>query len=212
MKRNVAITVVLCLVFAALVVAGFVNRLSQPRILTDHELREYGAIMLETPREFSDVAMVDHHGEPFTREDLTGQWTLVFFGFTHCPDICPTTMAMLDKVYAQLEPDEKADVQVVMVSVDPERDTVANLEQYVTYFNGDFVGVRAEPAQLLSLTTQLSVVYDKVPLEGGEYTVDHSGNIVIINPRGHYHGFFRPPFEEGNIRVALRSLMNDFER
>ena len=93
-----------------------------------------------------------------------------------------------------LDEDEKKNLQVVMLTVDPERDTEAKLAAYVPYFNPDFIGVTGNPYQILNLATQLSVVYAKVPTGGNDYTLDHSGNVVIINPRGDYHGFFRPPF------------------
>lgn len=211
MNRKILLTVVLCLAFAGVMVAGLVNRLDQPRILSDQQMREHGALIHEKPRRFSEFDLVNHRDEPFTEEDLQGRWTLIFFGFTHCPDICPATLATLDRMVAPLGESEKAQLQVVMLTVDPERDTPEKLAEYVTHFNEDFVGVTGSPPQILNLATQLSVVYDKVPLEDGDYTMDHSGNIVIINPRGDYHGFFRPPFEEESLRVALRSLMHSFD-
>jgi len=210
LKKNIIFTVLVCVAVVVAVMAGFMYRLSQPRMLTDHELREYGAMMLETPRRFSDFKFTDHRGEPFTREQLNGRWTLVFFGFTHCPDICPTTLATLNKVVAAMTEEERAALQVVMLSVDPERDTPDKLASYVPFFNADFIGLTGDQAQLLNLATQLGAVYTKVPLKGGDYTVDHSGNIVLINPMGDYHGLFRPPFEEGSVRVALRSIMTGF--
>ena len=208
--KRVAVTVVLCLAFSALVLLGFINKLSKPRILSDAELREYGTMILDTPRRFSDFKLVDHNGAPFTRDDLMGKRTLIFFGFSHCPDICPSALATLNKVVEPLEEEEKANLQVIMLSVDPERDTPEKLAQYVPYFNPDFRGVTGDPYQILSLATQLGVAYQKVP-QGDDYTVDHTGNIVIINPRGDYHGLFRPPFEGGSMRVAWRSIAYTFE-
>lgn len=211
-RKRIIVTVVACLAAVAVVLVAFVNKLTTPRTLSAHELREYGAMVLDSPRRFSDFTMVDHRGDAFTKSDLEGKWTLVFFGFTHCPDICPTTLATLARVYEPLTEEEKANLQVVLLSVDPERDTMDKLAQYVPYFHPDFIGIRANPAELLSFATQLGVVYNKVPLEGDDYTIDHSGTVVIINPRGDYHGFFRPPFEEGSLRVAWRSLARSFER
>jgi protein SCO1/2 len=210
-NRKIWVTVALCVGFALLMLAGLMNKLSQPRILTEYELREYGAMVLDKPRRFSDFELVTHGGEPFTRESLVGKWTLLFPGFTQCPDICPTTLATLHRLVDVLDEDEKKDVQVVMLTVDPERDTEEKLAAYVPYFNPDFIGVTGNPYQILNLATQLSVVYAKVPTGGDDYTMDHSGNVVIINPRGDYHGFFRPPFEEGAMRVAWRSLVRTFK-
>lgn len=210
-KRNIWLTVAACVAFALLMVVGLVHKLTQPRILTPFEMHEYGAMLLDKPRQFSDFELVSHQGAPFTRESLEGKWTLIFFGFTHCPDICPTTLATLDRLVKVLDDKEKASIQVVMLSVDPERDTPEKLAAYVPYFNPDFVGVTGNPYQILNLATQLNVIYTKVPISADDYTVDHSGNVVIINPRGDYHGFFRPPFEEGAMRVAWRSLVRTFK-
>src|SRR5690606_14799261 len=161
------------------------------------------------PRRFSDFQLVTHSGEAFTKSSLEGKWTLIFFGFSHCPDICPTTLATLNRLVAALKDSEKKDIQVVMLTVDPERDTPEKLAQYVPYFNKDFIGVTGNQYQILNVATQLSVVYTKAPLKGDDYTMDHSSNVVIINPKGDYHGFFRPPFEEGAMRVAWRSMAAD---
>ena len=211
MTKNIRLTVILCVSFSLVLLGGFMYRLTKPRILSDAEMREYGAMMLSTPRRFSDFSLVDHRGDEFTRARLTDKWTLVFFGFTHCPDICPTTLATLNKVISPMDQAEKDAIQVILLSVDPERDTPEKLAAYVPYFNKDFIGVTGNPFQILSLATQLNTVFSKVPLKGDDYTMDHSGNIVVINPKGDYHGFFRPPFEEGSVRVALRSLIYKFD-
>jgi len=209
-RGSVRTTVILALAFAALVIAGFAYKLSQPRILNKYELKANGAVLLDTPRRFSDFQLTDHRGQPFTLENLKGKWTLLFFGFTHCPDICPTTMAAAAKMYTGLETDEQEDLQVVLISLDPERDTTEQLAEYVPYFNPDFIGASGNKHVLLKLATELNVAYNKVELENGDYTIDHSGNLVLINPYGHYHGFFRPPFEEGSMRLAWRSIRASF--
>ncbi|TNE80621.1 MAG: SCO family protein [Gammaproteobacteria bacterium] len=203
---SVRVTVMVILVLVALMVAGFAYKISQPRILNKYELKANGAVLLDTPRKFSEFQLTDHRGQPFTQKNLEGKWTLIFFGFTHCPDICPTTMAAAAKMYAGLDEDEREDLQVVLISLDPERDTPEQLAEYVPYFNEDFVGASGNPYVLLKLATELNVAFSKVDLDNGDYTIDHSGNLVLINPYGHYHGFFRPPFEEGSMRLAWRSI------
>ena len=204
---GVRYTVIAILAVVLLILLGFMHKLSQPRILNEHELREYGAYLLPTPRKFSDVELIDHNAQPFTQKQLEGQWTMIFFGFTHCPDICPTTLAAASKMYKELSDEEMADLQVLMVSLDPKRDTPEKLAQYVPYFHKDFIGVTTDQHRLLKFATELNVAYSKVPLgENGDYTVDHSGNIILINPYGHFHGYLRPPFEHGSMRVAWRSI------
>jgi len=204
-SRNVKITVAAILVFITVVVGGFVYRIQQPRVMTATEMKVNGLYLLETPRNFGEISLVDHHGEAFTRESLEGRWTLVFFGFTHCPDICPTTMAFLDRFMGQLEGTEGEDTQVVLVTVDPARDTVEQLAAYVPYFNEDFLGVTGEFLDVHRFATALNTPFRKVPGQDENYQVDHSANVVLINPRGDYHGFFKAPLDQAKMKVTYRS-------
>ena len=120
-RIRLTIAAVLCLI--VLVVVGFVWRMSQPVIMNSQELRANGAVQLNNPRIFSDFELIDHNGDAFTLENLKGTWSIIFFGFTNCPDICPTTMATLAEMYEPLSDGEKEKLQVVLVSLDPERDT-----------------------------------------------------------------------------------------
>lgn len=210
-KGGVRVTIIFVVVFISFVLAGFFHKFNQPRILNKHELRENGAVLLQTPRKFSEFEFTDHKGQPFGMEQLKDKWSLIFFGFTHCPDICPTTMASAAKMYAGLEDDEKDQLQVILISLDPERDTTEKLAEYVPYFNPDFIGATGNKYVLLKLATELNVAFSKVELEGGDYTIDHSGNMILVNPYGHYYGFLKPPFAEGNMQRALRSIMAGFE-
>jgi len=210
-KGGVRVTIIFVVVFISLVLAGFFHKFNQPRILNKHELRENGAVLLQTPRKFSEFEFTDHKGQPFGMEQLKDKWSLIFFGFTHCPDICPTTMASAAKMYAGLEDDEKDQLQVILISLDPERDTTEKLAEYVPYFNPDFIGATGNKYVLLKLATELNVAFSKVELEGGDYTIDHSGNMILVNPYGHYYGFLKPPFAEGNMQRVLRSIMAGFE-
>ena len=133
------------------------------------------------------------------------RWTLIFFGFTHCPDICPTTMAELAELKSQLAGTEASDARVVMVSVDPARDTPDRLAQYVPYFHPDFIGVTGEFAEILSVAQRLNAPFRKVSEPDGGYQMEHSANVMLMNPRGDYHGFFRAPLDIPKMRVTLRS-------
>ena len=101
-KRGVRLTIVGVLLFMTVVVASFIHRIGEPRIMSVAETRANGLFIFDTPRALGDFSLVDHNAEPFTQTALIGHWTLVFFGFTHCPDICPTTMAELAELTAQL--------------------------------------------------------------------------------------------------------------
>jgi protein SCO1/2 len=204
-RRGIWLTVVLVVVFMLVVVAGFVHRIGQPRLMSPTELQANGLYLMDPPRDVGDFALTDHRGEPFTPAALEGQWTLVFFGFTYCPDVCPTTMAFLDQFVGELQGTEAEDTQVVMISVDPERDTVAQLASYVPFFNPDFTGVTGEFLDLFRLATALNTPFRKAPGQGDDYQVDHSANVVLINPRGHYHGFFKAPLDLAKMKVTYRA-------
>ena len=109
-KGSIGGTLLCVFVFIALILAGFVHKFTQSRILNKYELQQNGVILLETPRKFSEFKFTDHNGNPFGSDQLKDKWSLLFFGFTHCPDICPTTMAAAAKMYAELDEDEKEQI------------------------------------------------------------------------------------------------------
>lgn len=211
MRSRIALTVVLCICFSLILVLGFVHRLSKPRVLSDNELRQLGGVILQTPRRFSDFKLIDQRGRPFPRERFEGRWTLIFFGYTQCPDICPTTLATLDRLMDVIDESERQKLQVVFLSLDPERDTPPKLADYLAYFNEEFIGLTGSAFQVESLATQLGVVFSKSAAKNSPYQIDHSTNLVLLNPRGDYHGFFRPPLDESSLQAALTSLMHSFE-
>lgn len=208
MQQQAAIrrTIALVLAFILLVVYGFIWRMNQPVIMSDEQLRANGAVVLDKPRIFSDFELVDHNGKPFNIVRMQDVWSIVFFGFSNCPDICPTTLAILNDTYSKMKDSEKEKLQVIMISLDPERDTVEALAEYVPYFNSEFIGVTGNKHLIRRLTAEINVAYNIVPLEGDDYTVDHSTQLVLINPKGHYHGFFRAPHSETMLRSTWRSI------
>ncbi|MFV0277898.1 MAG: SCO family protein [Parahaliea sp.] len=205
-RRGILWTLVAVVLFMVVVVTGFVHRIGLPRIMSVAEMKANGAYVFDTPRAIGDFALVDHRGQPFTPERLQGHWTLVFFGFTHCPDICPTTMSFLNRLMGELKGTEAGDdTRVVMVSVDPARDTPERLAEYVPYFNPGFVGVTGEFLDIHRFATALNTPFRKVPGQDENYQVDHSANVVLINPRGDYHGFFKAPLDLAKMKVTYRS-------
>jgi protein SCO1/2 len=205
-KNRIRMTIAILIALILLVVYGFSWRMNQPVIMSKEQLQINGAIVLDKPRIFSDFELEDHRGEVFNLDRMKGIWTIVFFGFTHCPDICPTTLAMLNETYSKLKDSEKELLQVVMISLDPERDTVEKLAEYVPYFNPEFTGVTGNKHLIRRLTAELNVAYNQVPLSGDDYTVDHSTQLILVNPMGHYHGFFKAPHTEITMRSTWRSI------
>lgn len=206
-KRGIYLTVTVAVACVSLFVGMFVYGLSKPKVLSDSELKTNGTFLFDNPRSFKDFSLVDYNNQAFTPENLKGKWTLVFFGFTYCPDVCPTTLALLNRFYQQQQTTGLAtDLQIVLVSVDPARDTPEKLYDYVRFFNQDFVGVTGEFLDLHRFATQLNIPFSKAPGGGENYTIEHSANIAIINPQGHYVGFFRSPLALSKLNIGYESI------
>jgi len=129
------------------------------------------------------LALVDHAGQSRTLADYAGKAVVVFFGFTQCPDVCPTSLAELARVMRELG-ESAQDVQVLMVTVDPERDTPEALRQYVTAFDPRFVGLTGTPEQIRQAAAAFKVFYAKVPREDGDYSMDHSAAFFLLDRQG----------------------------
>lgn len=206
-KRGIYLTIAFTLVFIAAVLGMFIHGLTRTEVLSDDQLKEKGVFLFETPRSFKPFKLLDYNNKSFTPENLKGKWSLIFFGYTYCPDICPTTMAQLNKFYKQeLKGDYGSDLQIIFASADPSRDTPAKLYDYVRYFNKDFIGVTGDFLVLHRLATQLNIPFSKVPGGGDNYQVTHSGNVAIINPKGDYMGFFRAPLNVGIMSLGYESI------
>ncbi len=204
-RRTVFVMVLAVIVVLGLIVAKVTR---EPEV--DREaLRDQGIILFDKPRKFSEFSLVDHQGEPYTQEDLKGQWTFIFFGFTHCPDICPITLADLSRLMKALPEPMAEDTQVLMVTLDPARDTPEVLAKYVPYFHPHFVGITGDFLTIKRFANELNVAFAKVTQED-DYTVDHSGHIALINPRGDYHALFKPPFDTEKMQTALAAIRSNF--
>lgn len=161
--------------------------------------------VLEKRRPVAEFELVDHRARPFTRDNLEGDWSLVFAGFTDCPDVCPATMTQLDSLDARLR-EAGAGVKVVFLSVDYERDTPERLAEYLAYFNSRFVGATGSRAEIDRFGESLGLAYVKIPGAGGRYTVDHSSALVLVDPSARVAGYFRPPLDIDSIAADLASL------
>lgn len=207
-QRAILKTVLAIAALIALVITAFVYTMTSPRIMSVKELVNNGAITYEEPRLIKDFQLRSHQGEAFTKENLKGQWTLLFFGFAHCDSFCPATLALLDTIHGQLENKVREQTQVVMVTVDPARDTPEVLADYVPNFNPEFVGVTGDFLPIKLLADQFYIGFQKSSGEGHHgYAVDHGEQIVLINPQGEYHGFFKPPHTLGRLKATYQSII-----
>lgn len=161
-------------------------------------------------REIPDFALQSADGKLINKTTLNKHWTVVFLGFTHCPDICPTTLAELSKAQKIWEtlPSETRP-RVLFVSVDPERDTPKAIAEYAAFFHKDTLTATAQEPALTEFVQSLALVYAKMPLENGDYTMDHSATIVVLNPQGNEVGIIRPPFMPQKIAADLIALSNN---
>jgi len=155
---------------------------------------------LGIPRSVSDFQLSDSEGRPFTKQNLLGQPSLVFFGFTHCPDVCPTTLVKL----AQAKKTEPiAGMQVLFITVDPERDTQQAVGKYAHAFDPSFIGLTGDREAIEKVTKAFAVAAVKVDLPGGDYTMDHSAAVFLVNAKAQIVGIFTPPFDSRRLAQDL---------
>ena len=173
---------------------------------------ELVATRFPVSREIQTFELVDHHNQAFDNAALEKRWSFLFFGYTYCPDVCPTTLSVLNSIAQRLQ-DVDADIRFVMVTVDPERDTPERLAEFVTYFNGDFLGVTGTDQGLEQLTRQLGILYERVQPEPGSeaYLMDHTAAVFLFDPDGRYHAVFSPPLSVEAIAGDFRKMLQDYQ-
>jgi protein SCO1/2 len=166
------------------------------------------ALALPTPIALPEFTLVDQNGDAVTAASFRGQWDMVFFGFTHCPDVCPVTLQLLADVKRELAKTKiTATPRIVLVSVDPERDTPEIMGRYVNYFGEGNLGVSGELDELTKLTTALGIFFEKVVTDNDNYNVNHSAAVLIINPQGEFSALFSAPHQVANYLHDLPILM-----
>ena len=208
MNRGILLTVGGCLGFMALIFGLFLSRFYTPRELTIDEYKALGAYFLDPPRQLADFRLLDDGGKSFLPEQFENKWNILFFGFTYCPDICPITMKQMSDVKNSLG-DISGKIRFFLVSVDPDRDKPENLRIYLDNFDKSFKGLTGEIDQIYRFSTQVNAPFFPVVNNPDDnYTVDHSGSLVVINPEAKYAGFFRAPHDTNKLIKALASLLN----
>lgn len=185
-------------IYAALVVS--------PPGFKDKPLSEQTQYMSWYPQEraLAEFSITQHNGTEFNNSSLANKWTLAFVGYTYCPDICPVTLAEINTAYPQLQALQSANpLQVLFLSVDPKRDTIERLNEYISYFNPDFVGATGPHAQLFPLVRSMGMMYSlSESTDDPNYLVDHSASIVVINPQGNVVGRFKPKHVPGELAIS----------
>ena len=198
-------TVALAAMFAGAWLAGSGRgNMSQAILLPDRVMT-----LFPDPKPLTAFALTDHKNRVFDLAGLKGKWSFLFFGFTHCPDICPTTLAILARARDNIAKSKVGaeDVQFVFISVDPNRDTAGKLGQYVAYFDTTFLGVTGNDAQIGNLARQLGAPYQvefKLGMEN--YPVYHTTTVFLVDPRARYHAMFTPPLDAETISRRFKVL------
>ncbi|MCK9797044.1 SCO family protein [Pseudomonas sp. MAFF 302030] len=202
-------TVFILVALVALVLGLTVNKVLSGKGQGDPTaLIDAGIILLPQSRNLPSVKMTDQNGQPVVIDELKGKWSLLFFGYTFCPDICPTTLAQLRQIKSELPKEAVDKLQVVLVSVDPHRDTPQQLKQYLGYFDKDFQGLTASSVEdLQKLANAVSIPFIPADTSKPNYTVDHSGNLAVIGPDGTQRGFIRAPLNNQKLVAQLPVML-----
>ena len=198
--RSKVLTIAACIsVILGLLIASMLI----PRPMTEEQMQQIGLYRFDQPRELTEFTMIDHRGNEVGLSAFKGKWTLLFFGFTTCPDICPTTLGVLNEAVRDLDQPP----QVVMVTVDHERDTPERLKHYVPAFNPEFIGFAGSFDQTRRLAEQLNVAFSKIPVgEPGTYLINHTASVILIGPEARYAGFIKGPHRAKHIQQVLQYL------
>ncbi|GHC75290.1 SCO family protein [Limoniibacter endophyticus] len=146
--------------------------------------------------------LIDQNGQPFTQDDLNTKPSALFFGFTHCPQICPTTLYELTALAEQLGTDAEK-LQTVFVTVDPERDTPEVMKLYLSNVSARTIGLSGKPEDVMAMTKAYGIYSKKVPLDDGDYTMDHTASVILLDGNGDFFGTIA--YEE-NTQTALAKL------
>ena len=164
----------------------------------------------------NDFELINHLSENVNKSLFKNQWSLIFVGYTQCPDICPTTLSVMNQAYEQMHKNHLTSPQIIFFSVDPQRDTPDMLKQYVEYFNKNFIGITGSLDDINKLSAQLNAVFRKAPGSNGEitdtdYLIDHSSALMLINPLGELQSILTAPHMPGTIIESIINSQAYFE-
>ena len=198
--------------FLLLGIAGFTVCITLFYFLLPQPNSEPGSLDSATslhahPRAFPEFSLTDHRGTEFSHQHLRNVWSFIFFGYTHCPDICPLTLGTMNQVLGTLSTRDAIPAQGIFISVDPSRDTQPQLSDYVQYFDQKIIGLTGSDSELETLSQALGVVYSVPPAQDDAgYLVDHSAHIFLVTPNGNLLALFGTPHESQHIIDDFRTL------
>lgn len=208
--RNKGIRRTLIILLAVvLLLFGFVfvrqALLVEPVPATAPDLAPYNTFVYPQSRPLPDFALTDAQGQPFSKAQLKGHWTLVMLGYTYCPDVCPATLSQLQQMLAQL-PADLPKPQILFVSVDPTRDTPERLKDYLQFFNPDFRAVTGDPQALAAFARSLNGVFLSQTDAQGQIQIDHSAHLSLLSPAGDLLAIIQPPFNPAHLLASYTAI------
>ena len=167
------------------------------------------AVVLPAARPLPEFSLLDQDGNTFTQADFSGQWSILFFGFTHCPDVCPATLQIMAAARDQLQAQALDTPRLVLISVDPDRDTVEVMQRYTGHFGDDVLGLTGELDELQKLTRALGIYFeiDDQSADTANYNVSHSAHVLVLNADGDYVGLFSAPHSVDAFVMDLPRMM-----
>lgn len=167
---------------------------------------ELPGLILNPPRAISDFALQDQNGDRFDKAAAAGRWHLMFFGFTHCPDICPSTLAMMRQLKKDLPAAVSQQLSFDFVSIDPQRDTPALMKEYVAFFDPGFLGITGSTEAIADFADSIGIAYIKVG-DGDDYNMDHATALVLLDPQSRIKAYFSAPHKASELQRALQHLI-----
>ena len=191
------------------VIAAYGLAINLPTFISKTPVLETGKALAQ-PMELVAFDLLDHTGKPFQYKDLKEEWSLIFFGYSKCPDVCPTTVFKLTEIYRILDEDKaiKQQPQVIFVSIDPDRDKPETLKEYLASFNPEFIGVTGNLDEINKLTTKLSVYFQKIgDDENYLYEMNHTAGLFLTNPDGKLVASFKPTATPKELSLDVKKIL-----
>jgi protein SCO1/2 len=210
-NRKLSAIILFFIVIVASLIFYFNVLRPQQKYYYAHYVKIHGTYLLE-PIKIKNFLLMDAHEKKYTKENLKGHWSMIYFGFTHCDMICPTTMHALNKMYLILQKSlEKKELpQVIFITLDPERDSLKKINDFVAAFNSHFIGARGSMEVTIALKKQLHVIATKIQTNAqtvDNYTLDHSADILLVNPNAEIQAYFTYPQQSENIAQDYQSIL-----
>ena len=180
-----------------------------PSFASDRDtlLDQANILLLPRERAIPEFELIDQDSQPFTSASLQQRWHILFFGFTACPDICPTTLSDMRRVLSQLPAEIREGVQLVLISADPARDTPQQLKTYLNHYRAGFIGVTGDMDQLQKVSKALGLPFVPASETDGDYSVSHSGNLALVAPNGSLRGHIRAPLKLDGLKEMLPQVL-----